>query len=60
VPPGGLYDRVLAQVEVPLINAALGATGGNQVRAADLLGINRNTLRSKIRAYELKVTRGRA
>ncbi len=60
LPPNGLYERVLAQVEVPLINAALMATGGNQLRAADLLGINRNTLRSKIRAYDLKITRGRA
>jgi two-component system nitrogen regulation response regulator GlnG len=59
LPPAGLYDRVLKDVEVPLINAALAATGGNQIRAADLLGINRNTLRSKIKAYDVKIIRGR-
>ena len=55
LPPDGLYDRVLREVEIPLITAALAATDGNQLRAADLLGINRNTLRSKIRSYGLKV-----
>jgi two-component system nitrogen regulation response regulator GlnG len=45
LPPDGLYDRVLAEVEKPLLLAALAATGGNQIRAARLLGINRNTLR---------------
>jgi two-component system nitrogen regulation response regulator GlnG len=57
LPPDGLHQRVLREFEVPLINAALAATNGNQLRAADLLGINRNTLRSKIRGYGLKVTR---
>ena len=54
LPPAGLYDRVLAEMEYPLILAALTATRGNQIRAADLLGLNRNTLRKKIR--ELGVT----
>ncbi len=57
LPPNGLHQRILLEVEIPLINAALAATNGNQLRAADLLGINRNTLRSKIRGYGLKVTR---
>jgi two-component system nitrogen regulation response regulator GlnG len=57
LPPNGLHERILHEVEVPLINAALAATNGNQLRAADLLGINRNTLRSKIRTYGLKITR---
>jgi two-component system nitrogen regulation response regulator GlnG len=48
VPPPGLYDRVLEEVEAPLIRLTLGATRGNQVRAADILGLNRNTLRKKI------------
>ncbi len=48
LPPDGLYDRVLAEVERPLIEACLAATGGNQLRAAKLLGINRNTLRKKL------------
>jgi two-component system nitrogen regulation response regulator GlnG len=54
LPPAGLYDRVLAEMEYPLILAALTATRGNQIKAADLLGLNRNTLRKKIR--ELGVT----
>lgn len=54
LPPTGLYQRVLEEVEYPLILAALTATRGNQIRAADLLGLNRNTLRKKIR--ELGVT----
>ena len=48
VPADGLYDRVLAEVERPLIEATLAAMGGNQLRAAKLLGINRNTLRKKL------------
>lgn len=44
----GLYDRVLRELEYPLILAALTATRGNQIKAADLLGLNRNTLRKKI------------
>ena len=50
VPPPGLYDRVMEQVERPLIALALKATRGNQIRAAEVLGLNRNTLRKKIRA----------
>ncbi|MBX3596340.1 MAG: nitrogen regulation protein NR(I) [Rhizobiaceae bacterium] len=49
LPPTGLYDRVIAEVEYPLILAAMAATRGNQIRAAELLGLNRNTLRKKIR-----------
>jgi two-component system, NtrC family, nitrogen regulation response regulator GlnG len=45
---GDIYDRVLEQVERPLIRFTLEKTRGNQVRAADILGINRNTLRKKI------------
>lgn len=47
-PPGALYHRALAAFERPLIEHALGRTGGNQLRAAQLLGINRNTLRKRI------------
>ena len=48
IPAPGLYDRVLEEVERPLIRLTLAATRGNQVRAADILGLNRNTLRKKI------------
>lgn len=58
LPPAGLYDRVLAEVEPALLRAVLAATSGNQLRAADLLGINRNTLRVKLRDRQVKVVRG--
>ncbi len=57
LPPAGLYNRVLRKVEHPLIMAALAATGGNQIRAAELLGLNRNTLRKKIRELDIQVIR---
>jgi two-component system nitrogen regulation response regulator GlnG len=57
LPPPGLYQRILRTVEPPLITAALAATRGNQIRAAELLGLNRNTLRKKIRDLDIKVVR---
>jgi two-component system nitrogen regulation response regulator GlnG len=57
LPPAGLYTRILRKVELPLITAALAATRGNQIRAADLLGLNRNTLRKKIRDLGIRVLR---
>ncbi len=57
LPPPGLYDRVLREVEQPLIAAALSATHGNQLKAADMLGLNRNTLRKKIRDLDIRVVR---
>lgn len=57
LPPPGLYHRVLREIEVPLLTAALTATHGNQIRAADLLGLNRNTLRKKIRDLDIQVYR---
>jgi two-component system nitrogen regulation response regulator GlnG len=59
VPAAGLYDRVLQEVERPLISLTLAATRGNQVRAAEILGLNRNTLRKKIQDLGLEVSRGR-
>jgi two-component system nitrogen regulation response regulator GlnG len=58
LPAAGLYDRVLREVERPLIELTLGATRGNQIRAAHLLGLNRNTLRKKIRELDIPVVRG--
>jgi len=49
LPAPGLYDRVLPLVEKPLIEITLKATAGNQVKAAAILGLNRNTLRKKIK-----------
>ena len=57
MPPAGLYVRVLREVEKPLIERTLNLTGGNQIRAAEVLGINRNTLRKKIRDLEIEVRR---
>jgi two-component system nitrogen regulation response regulator GlnG len=57
LPPPGLYHRILREVEYPLLTAALTATRGNQIRAADLLGVNRNTLRKKIRDLDIQVIR---
>ena len=59
LPPPGLYDRILREMEMPLIEIALEATGGNQAKCADLLGINRNTLRKKITDLDIRVTRRR-
>ncbi len=59
LPPPGLYQRILREVELPLIEISLDATGGNQARCADLLGINRNTLRKKITDLDIRVTRRR-
>ena len=58
LPAPGLYDRVLREIERPLLQLTLDATRGNQVRAADILGVNRNTLRKKIRDLDIPVIRG--
>lgn len=58
LPLPGLYDRVLRDVERPLITLCLTATRGNQIRAAEILGLNRNTLRKKIRDLDIPVIRG--
>ncbi len=59
LPPPGLYQRILREVELPMIEIALDATGGNQAKCADLMGINRNTLRKKITELDINVTRRR-
>jgi two-component system nitrogen regulation response regulator GlnG len=59
VPPAGLYDRVLQEVEHPLIRLTLAATRGNQVRAAEILGLNRNTLRKKIQDLGVEMNRNK-
>ena len=59
LPPPGLYARILKELELPLIEIALDATSGNQAKCADLLGINRNTLRKKITDLDIRVTRRR-
>ena len=52
--PGTIYDMVLASVEKPLIETVLQHAAGNQTHAAELLGINRNTLRKKMQIYRIK------
>jgi two-component system nitrogen regulation response regulator GlnG len=58
LPPPGLYHRILREIELPLISAALAASRGNQIRASELLGLNRNTLRKKIRDLDIPIIRG--
>ncbi len=57
LPPPGLYHRILHEIEQPLIMASLAATNGNQIKAADLLGLNRNTLRKKIKELDIEVVK---
>ena len=58
VPPTGLYDRGLAEIERPLFQLTLAATRGNQMRAAEVLGLNRNTLRKRL--HDLGIEKARA
>ncbi len=57
LPPAGVYARILKDFERPLITRTLQATRGNQLRAADILGLNRNTLRKKIRELDIHFVR---
>lgn len=57
LPPTGLYQRILREVEFPLITLTLAATRGNQLKASDVLGLNRNTLRKKIRELDIPLER---
>ena len=58
MPMRDIYDKVIAEVERPLIQMTLASTKGNQIKAAAMLGLNRNTLRKKIRDLEIPVVRG--
>ena len=58
MPMRDIYDQVIAEVERPLIQMTLSATRGNQIKAAAMLGLNRNTLRKKIRDLDIPVVRG--
>jgi two-component system, NtrC family, nitrogen regulation response regulator GlnG len=58
LPLSGLYTRVLHEMERPLIAMTLAATRGNQIKAAEILGLNRNTLRKKIRELDIEILRG--
>jgi Fis family transcriptional regulator len=52
--PAAIYNMVISCVEKPLIEVILHRVGGNQTHAAEILGMNRNTLRKKIKAYGIK------
>jgi Fis family transcriptional regulator len=53
--PAGVYGMVLKCVEKPMLESVLHHAGGNQTQAAELLGINRNTLRKKMKAHGIKI-----
>lgn len=57
LPPAGLYDRIIREVEYPLLQVVLKSVGGNQKKAAELLGMNRNTLRKKLNEHDIHVAR---
>lgn len=57
LPPDGVYDRFLKEFEYPLITTTLAATNGNQIKAAKVLGLNRNTLRKKIKQYGIRIVK---
>ena len=59
LPPAGLYGRILHELEQPLLQISLDATSGNQIKCAEMLGINRNTLRKKLNGLDIHVTRRR-
>jgi Fis family transcriptional regulator, factor for inversion stimulation protein len=52
-PPHAIYDMVLGCVEKPMLEYILNHVGGNQSKAAEILGLNRNTLRKKMAQYNL-------
>jgi Fis family transcriptional regulator len=52
-PPHGIYDMVIGHVERALLASVLTRAGGNQTQAADMLGLNRNTLRTKLTKYRI-------
>ena len=54
--PGALYELVIGEVEKPLFRAVLNYTDGNQSQAAEILGINRGTLRKKLRTHNLQIS----
>ena len=58
LPAAGLYNRILREVELPLIMQTLQVTRGNQVKASEVLGLNRNTLRKKIRELGIPIIKG--
>ncbi|MBX3487385.1 MAG: Fis family transcriptional regulator [Candidatus Paracaedibacteraceae bacterium] len=53
LPASGLYDRVIQEVERPLLKATLQSVRGNQKKAAEILGINRNTLRKRLTELQI-------
>ena len=57
LPSSGLFDWIIKEVERPLIRATMKRTLGNQIKASEILGINRNTLRKKLKELNLPLSR---